>query len=80
MLENLETAYKNRNKIKVLILSKEEKTKGSLEKIIDSHIVFIKKDKKFYVYKNKLSNNFEDVSEKYVNEIRQSNDYIVEEL
>jgi len=80
MLENLETAYKNRNKIKVLILSKEEDTKGSLEKIIDSHIVFIKKDKKFYVYKNKLSNNFEDVSEKYVNEIKQSNDYIVEEL
>jgi hypothetical protein len=80
MLEDIETAVKNRDKIKVLVVMQPNANKifGSNEKAHNADIVILKHKSGYEIVKNKIDGKFSTLEN--IEKFKKDSKYIVEEF
>lgn len=80
MLEDIETAVKNRNKIKVLVIMQPNANKvyGDNEKFFNADIVIFKHKSCYEIVKNKIDRKFYTLNS--IEKFKKDSKYIVEEF
>jgi hypothetical protein len=80
MLEDIETAVKNRNKIKVLVIMQPNANKvfGNNEKTNNADIVILKHKSGYEIVKNKIDRKFYTLNS--IEKFKKDSKYIVEEF